>query len=188
MQENSDSKAIIESVAQWLEQVVIGLNLCPFAKTPARAGLIRYTVTAVQTDEALLEQLLLELLYLDEHPETETALLIHPDVLHSFFDYNEFLALADQLLRSLDREGVYQIASFHPDYQFAGTAPDDAENYSNRSPYPMLHLLREESVARAVDTHPDPGNIPRRNVAALDELGKEQLAGLLAGCLVETGP
>jgi hypothetical protein len=185
MKDELESEAIIRSVTRWVERVVVGLNLCPFAKAPMANGAIRYSVATVDSSEALLEELLSELIYLDEHPHTETTLLIHPQVLNDFYDYNAFLALADQLLIGVDREGVYQVASFHPCYQFADTLPEDAENYSNRSPYPMLHLLREESVASAVDAHPNPRNIPLRNVEFLTGLGSKQLAGLLSGCVFE---
>ena len=175
--------AIIAAVAAWVERVVIGLNLCPFAKMPVHAGTLRYEVTLADDVHALLESLGAELQHLDAYPEVETTLLIHPCVLQDFHDYNAFLMLAEQLLRDTDREGVYQIASFHPDYQFAGTRSADAENYSNRSPYPMLHLLREQSVSVAVENHPDVEDIPRRNIQVLNDVGRDHLAATLRECL-----
>ena len=122
---------------------------------------------------------------LDKDPEIETTLLIHPHALADFADYNDFLALADALLVQAEREGVYQVASFHPHYRFAGTGEDDAENYSNRSPYPMLHLLREASVGQAIDAHPDIDAVPSRNIARMNELGRTHMKALLAACLKE---
>jgi hypothetical protein len=171
---------IEKATRQWLEEVVIGLNLCPFARKELVNERVRFVVSPADSEEALLEDLQAELWFLDEHPEVETTLLIHPEVLAGFDDYNEFLAAADGLLELLELDGVYQVASFHPDYRFAGTAPEDAENYTNRSPYPMLHLLREDSVARAVDSHPDPDGIPERNIALMKELGADDLAQRLS--------
>ena len=136
---------------------------------------IRFTVSSADSEEALLAELQAELMHLEAEPGIETTLLIHPSILTQFGDYNEFLDVADGLLAVLDLEGVYQIASFHPDYQFADTEPNDAENYTNRSPFPMLHLLREASVEAAIDRHPDPEGIPERNIALMRELGVSAL-------------
>lgn len=171
---------IEQATRQWLEEVVIGLNLCPFARKELVNDRVRFVVSPVDSEEALLGALQAELGFLDEHPEVETTLLIHPAVLSGFEDYNEFLAAADGLLELLGMDGVYQVASFHPDYRFADTAPGDAENYTNRSPYPMLHLLREASVERAVDGHPDPDAIPERNIALMKELGGDDMGQRLA--------
>ena len=168
-----DSALIEEATRQWLEEVVIGLNLCPFARKELVSNRIRFAMSAADSEEALLLDLQTELQFLHKHPATETTLLIHSGVMTDFDDYNDFLAAVDGLLELLDLEGIYQIASFHPDYRFAGTGPDDAENYTNRSPFPMLHLLRESSVARAVDSHPDPGAIPERNIGLMKQLGAE---------------
>jgi len=173
--------SLIERVTrQWLEEVVIGLNLCPFARKELVNDRVRLVASSADSEEALLEALQSELRFLDEHPEVETTLLIHPEVLAVFDDYNEFLAAADGLLELLELDGVYQVASFHPDYRFAGTGAGDAENYTNRSPFPMLHLLREDSVARAVDSHPDPDAIPERNIALMHELGADEMAQRLS--------
>lgn len=181
----SESESVTRATVNWVERVVVALNLCPFAKVPLANGAVRYCVAQAAGVEALLQMLIDELRYLDEHPDTETTLLIHPYVLSDFHDYNVFLALADDLLVELDREGVYQVASFHPGYQFAGTSAEDAENYSNRSPYPMLHLLREDSVEEAVEAHPDSHRIPERNVELLSGLGSAALAELLSACSAE---
>jgi hypothetical protein len=165
--------ACIAATREWLERAVIGLNLCPFAKAVHVRGQVRYVVSDATDLESLLADLLHELRVLaDADPEVvETTLLIHPHVLGDFLDYNDFLDVADAALESLDLEGVLQVASFHPAYQFAGTDPDDAANCTNRSPYPMLHLLREESVARAVEAFPDPDAIVERNLATMARLG-----------------
>lgn len=170
---------------QWLNRVVIGLNLCPFAATEVDAGRLRYRVTPCNSEAALLQALEEEIQHLRLHPEVATSLLIHPQVLQDFADYNQFLDRAEHLLERCDAIGELQIASFHPGYRFAGTGEDDPANYSNRSPYPMLHLLREEDVERAVDSHPDIDAIPGRNIARLTRLGRARLIRLLASCREE---
>jgi len=171
---------VVEAVSRWLSDVVVGLNLCPFARKPQRAGQIRFRVSDAQDDEALLAELLAELRLLDTTPaaEIETTLVILPQYLADFADFNQFLDLAEWLLDRHDYRGIYQLATFHPHYQFAGTEPDDAENLTNRAPYPLLHLLREESVERALEKYPDPEGIPEHNirrVGALSESEKLQL-------------
>ena len=163
----------IADTRRWLERAVIGLNLCPFAKAVHARDQIRYVLSDADDPRDLLEQLGEELLLLRDTPAdvVDTTLLIHPQVLQDFLDYNDFLDDADALLAQLGLEGVIQIASFHPHYQFAGTEPDDIGNYTNRSPYPTLHLLREDSVARAVEAFPDPDAIVDRNQRTLAELG-----------------
>ncbi|HEY0917333.1 MAG TPA: DUF1415 domain-containing protein, partial [Solimonas sp.] len=157
------------AVRQWLERVVIGLNLCPFAARPVLGGRVRVFVSAATTELDLLTDLQLELARLDETPsaQLETTLVVAPDMLADFLDYNDFLDRADELLQSFEWDGTYQVASFHPKYQFDGTEPDDPENLSNRSPYPMLHLLREDSVEAAVEAHPDVDGIPEANIRRL---------------------
>jgi hypothetical protein len=160
---------------RWLERAVIGLNLCPFAKAVHAKGQVRYVLSDADTPQALLEQLGEELLRLRDTPAeaVDTTLLVHPRVLADFLDYNDFLDEADALVEALDLEGVLQVASFHPDYQFAGTEPGDLGNFSNRAPFPTLHLLREDSVERAVAAFPDPDAIVERNLETLRELGAE---------------
>jgi hypothetical protein len=165
----------IAATRRWLERAVIGLNLCPFAKAVHAKGQVRYVLSDADTPQALLEQLGEELLRLRDTPaETvDTTLLVHPQVLTDFLDYNDFLDDADALVEALGLDGVLQVASFHPDYRFAGTDPDDIGNFSNRAPFPTLHLLREDSVERAVVAFPDPDAIVERNIETLRKLGAE---------------
>lgn len=167
---------------RWLEKAVIGLNLCPFAKAVYVKDQVRFVLSDASTPEALLEQLVEELVHLRDTPaeETDTTLLIHPEVLTDFLDYNDFLENADAAVEALDLGGIIQVASFHPDYQFDGTHPDDASNYTNRAPFPILHLLREDSVERAVAAFPDPDVIVERNIATLDRMGVDGYKKLLA--------
>jgi hypothetical protein len=166
---------------RWLERAVIGLNLCPFAKTVVAREQVRFVLSDATTPEALLAELGEELLRLRDTPaeQIDTTLLIHPQVLGDFLDYNDFLDDADALVEALALEGVLQVASFHPDYQFAGSAPDDVENFTNRAPYPILHLLREDSVARAVAAFPDPDAIVERNIETLRGIGVDGWKKLL---------
>ncbi|WP_454828529.1 DUF1415 domain-containing protein [Pseudoxanthomonas wuyuanensis] len=168
-----DADDPIAATRRWLERAVIGLNLCPFAKAVYVKQQVRFVLSDATTPEALLEELAEELVLLrDADPElVDTTLLVHPDVLTDFLDYNDFLDNADAAIEALDLQGILQVASFHPDYRFAGTAPDDIGNYSNRSPYPTLHLLREASIDRAVEAYPDPDAIIDRNLQTLDKLG-----------------
>ena len=169
---------VIRSVQNWVESFVVDLNLCPFAKGVLADNRVRFTVTGAVTEEQLLTALQVELELLNNDPSIETTLLIHPGVLQDFYDYNQFLDSADRLLLQMKLEGVYQVASFHPDYQFGGTDPDDVENYTNRSPYPVLHLIREESLERALAEFPDADQIPARNIALMKSLGQDRLAVL----------
>ncbi|WP_298448595.1 DUF1415 domain-containing protein [Marinobacter sediminicola] len=173
---------VVQATRKWVEDVVVGYNLCPFAKRELVRDRVRFVVSEADNEDSLLQALQTELLRLDDEPEIETTLLIHPHVLQNFADYNEFLGAADGLLTYLDMEGIYQIASFHPDYQFADTEPDAAENYTNRSPFPMLHLLREASLESAIDNHPDVNGIPPRNIELMNELGAEKMRTVLANC------
>lgn len=164
---------VLARVRSWLERAVIGLNLCPFAKAVHNKKQIRYALTAARTADELLAELARELALLDQIDpgEVDTVLLIHPQVLNEFLDYHFFLGEADAALRNLGFAGVFQIASFHPGYEFAGSSADDIENYTNRSPYPMLHLLREASIERAAAAYPDPAAIFERNIDTLRRLG-----------------
>ena len=161
---------------------MVELNLCPFAKRELVSDRVRFAVTPAATEETLLLALHDELQLLNTDTSVETTLLIHPWVLQRFDDYNQFLSAAEGLLAQLDLESEYQIASFHPDYQFAGTDPDDAENYSNRSTYPLLHILREQSVTRAVSEYPDIDQVPARNIERLNGLGTRKLQALRQAC------
>lgn len=163
----------IEDTQLWLTRAVVGLNLCPFAKAVMAKGQVRYVVTELSDPEQVLLLLQSEMQNLvDADPNTlDTTLLIAPFLLPDFLDFNEFLFDCEAVLRGLDLEGVLQIADFHPGYQFAGTSADDVENLTNQSPYPTLHLLREDSVSRAVEAFPDAALIYDRNTALLREMG-----------------
>ena len=165
--------AVIAATRAWIERAVIGLNLCPFAKAVYVKNQIRYTVSEAQTPEALLSELVRELRSLSHASaeDIDTTLLIHPHVLSDFLDYNDFLQIADATVEELDLAGVLQVASFHPRYQFAGTSADDITNYTNRSPYPTLHLLREASVDQAVEAFPDAEELYEKNVETMRRLG-----------------
>jgi len=168
----------------WVDRAVIGLNLCPFAKAPRVKGQVRCVVSEARDAEALLAVLVDELKRLAETPpdRVETTLLIHPQVLTDFADYNDFLDLADAAVAELGLEGVIQVASFHPRYRFAGSKADDLANATNRSPHPTLHLLREASISRAVAAFPEAEAIFEANIATLRRLGAEGWAALQARC------
>lgn len=172
----------IEATQAWLEKAVIGLNLCPFAKAVHSKGQIRWVHCTATTPEALLQTLATELqLLAAARPEDiDTTLLVHPGVLGDFLDYNDFLDVADAALEELGLDGTLQIASFHPQYQFAGTDEDDVGNLSNRSPFPTLHLLREDSIERAVEAFPEAEAIYERNIETLEKLGVAGWRRLLA--------
>ncbi len=169
---------IVKDVRHWLEAFIIEFNLCPFAKRELVKERIRFSVSLCESAEQLLACLLDELQLMEVDPEIETTLLIHPAVLQDFDDYNQFLDLADALLEQQGYSGIFQIASFHPSYEFAETV-DEAENYSNRSPYPLLHVLREASVEHQVANYPDIDSIPERNIRLLRDLGVARLQSLL---------
>ena len=166
---------VIAATRLWIERAVIGLNLCPFAKAVEVKNQIRFVVSLARTRDDLLFDLADELrLLAAADPEVcDTTLLIHPQVLTDFPDYNDFLDIADAAVDALGLDGVVQVASFHPDYQFAGTRPDDIDNYTNRAPYPTLHLLREDSVERAVAAFPDTEKIYENNIRTLRQLGPD---------------
>jgi hypothetical protein len=174
---------VIADTRAWVERAVIGLNLCPFAKSVQVKGQVYYAVSQASTAVELLQDLIFELnqLVAADSIDRDTTLLIAPDCLNDFLDFNDFLAKADRALAKLKLDGVIQIASLHPDYQFAGTHADDITNYTNRSPYPTLHLLREDSVDRAVAAFPDAESIFERNMATMEQLGPEGWAALNLG-------
>lgn len=178
---NSDTD-FIKTTQNWLNDVVIQYNLCPFAKRERDQGSIRFFVE-YQTDvEACLFNLVEECFNLDKQSEIATTLIIYAQAFADFDDYLDYLALAEDLLIEQGYEGIYQLASFHPNYYFSDVAPDDSSNYTNRSPYPMLHLLREHSIEQALMTHPDPSSIPQRNIHLMRQLGTDALQNLLAAC------
>lgn len=175
-----DAETVIAHTRDWLEKAVIGLNLCPFAKAVYIKDQIRFVVSEARNLDGLLEELDRELLLLAETDpaQIDTTLLIHPQLLNDFLDFNEFLDVADGVVAEHELEGVLQIASFHPDYQFADTEADDISNYTNRAPYPTLHLLREESLDRAVAAFPDAADIFEKNIQTLRQLGHAGWAAL----------
>ncbi|MBH1977796.1 MAG: DUF1415 domain-containing protein [Comamonadaceae bacterium] len=178
-----DAAIVWQDTVRWLERAVIGLNLCPFAKGVHGKGQIHYVVSSATEGAQLLQELGDELKALAEiSPEKrDTTLLIAPACFPDFLDFNDFLELADQLLNALDLEGILQIASFHPAFQFGGTTVDDVTNCTNRAPYPTLHLLREDSIDRAVAAFPEAETIYERNMQVLEEMGAEGWQALDVG-------
>ena len=166
-------EAVLAATRNWLEKAVIGLNLCPFAKAVYVKNQVRLVVSHARHADDLLEELDRELDLLVATPavEIDTTLLIHPTLFEDFLDFNDFLEIAEGVVSEHDLEGVIQLASFHPRFQFEGTEPDDISNYTNRAPFAMLHLLREDSVERAVDSFPEAEAIFRQNIATLEKLG-----------------
>jgi hypothetical protein len=178
------SELALAETRAWVEHAVIGLHLCPFARAPQVKGQIRYVASAARDPEDLLADLVGELNRLAAEPaeRVETTLLIHPQVLTDFADHNQFLSVAEAALEALELDGVIQIASFHPDYRFAGSAPGDIANATNRSPYPTLHLLREDSVERALASFAHPEAIYEANIATMERLGADAWAALQQRC------
>jgi len=176
-------QALAETRA-WVEHAVIGLQLCPFAKAPQVKGQVRYVTSEAVDADALLSDLVEELKLLAATPpdRIETTLLVHPQAFTDFEDHNDFLEIAEAALVALDLQGVIQIASFHPDYRFSGSEPDDIANATNRSPYPTLHLLREESIEHALAAFADPDSIFETNIATLERLGANGWAALRRRC------
>jgi hypothetical protein len=174
---------VVRDTRDWLERAVIGLNLCPFAKAVHVKGQVHYAVSGATHPRQVLDDLAVELegLLAQDPAVRETTLLIVPDCLHNFLDFNDFLAQADRLLRKRRLEGVVQLASFHPGYQFAGTEADDVTNLTNRSPYPTIHLLREASIDRAVHAFAQPEAIYEANMQTLRRLGREGWDALRIG-------
>ena len=166
-------EAVLAATRLWLEKAVIGLNLCPFAKAVYVKNQVRLVVSKARHADDLLEELdrELDLLVATPAEEIDTTLLIHPTLFEDFLDFNDFLEIAEGVVDEHELEGVVQLASFHPRFQFEGTEPDDIGNYTNRAPFAMLHLLREESVERAVEAYPDAGKIFERNIDTLQQLG-----------------
>lgn len=172
---DSASEEMIAATQKWVDRAVIGLNLCPFAKAVQVKKQVRYVVSSAVTPEELVTDLIKELEKLAETPaeKIDTTLLIHPYVLTDFLDYNDFLDVVDEVLDEIDLAGELQVASMHPQYQFADTHENDIENYTNRSPYPTLHLLRESSVNQAVDAFPEADKIFDKNIETMRRLGHD---------------
>jgi hypothetical protein len=181
--EHPEQASVIEATRRWLERAVIGLNLCPFAKGVHVKGQIHWVVSLATEAQDLRQDLVRELsaLHAADPEMRDTTLLVAPQCLQDFHDFNEFLGEADAALSELGLEGELQIASFHPQFQFAGTAPDDITNYTNRAPYPVLHLLREASIERAVEAFPEAEAIFEKNMQTLEQLGHEGWKALAVG-------
>jgi len=179
-----NEQAILLATRRFIDRVVVGLDLCPFAELSMARGGLRMAVCPATDPTDLSIALLDELRFLQTSAGNvfDSSLLIHPHTLRDFEHYNDYLDRCDEILESHSLVGVFQIASFHPRYRFAGSGECDAGNYTNRSPYPMLHVLREASVSRAIEGHPDPESIPQTNIRRLEELGEPALAALLAAC------
>ncbi len=173
---------VVAETKQWLNKAVIGLNLCPFAKAAQIKDQIRFAVSDATDAEGVLTDLQDELALLSEaDPEKiDTTLLILPDALDDFLDFNDFEELTERLLKRMRLVGDLQVATFHPQFQFADTKPGDIENYTNRSPYPILHLLREDSIERAVEAFPDAAEIYEKNIETMNKLGHEGWQKLMA--------
>lgn len=174
--QTTDINAITQQVDQWLNDVVIGLNLCPFAAKPQRNKQIKIFVSEASQEEALLEDILLQLIELSntEPAKLETTLVVVPNMLDDFWDYNLFIDWVEGLIKQQDWEGIFQVATFHPDYCFGGAEPEDDENLTNRSPYPIFHLIREESMEKVLKHYPDPESIPDTNIARVSALSEEE--------------
>jgi uncharacterized protein len=162
---------VIERTKNWIRDIVIGLNFCPFARNPFKEELILYKVDGSSDKAAALESFISTCNYLEENPAMETALLIFPNGFSDFEEYLDLVDLSEKLLKAEGFEGVYQVASFHPDYLFAGSDENDPANYTNRSPFPMLHLLREDLLEIAIDKHANVDDIPNQNIAKAISLG-----------------
>ncbi len=173
---------IIEQTKNWVTNVVVGCNFCPFAARELKRGSIHYEVLENADTEKVLSSVALVMQQLDNAPGIETTLLILPGAFESFDEYLDLVEVAQELLEKEGYEGVYQLASFHPHYLFAGSEDTDAANYTNRSPYPMLHFLREDSVSKAVDSYPDIEQVSNRNIAFTNEKGLLYMQQLLAAC------
>jgi hypothetical protein len=168
---------------KWVKDFIVGLNVCPFAKREVEKESVRVMVLRSKKIDVALEELMAEVQWLDEQPETETTLLVFPTLFNDFHRYLDFVDMAENLMFEQGCEGVYQLATFHPDYCFSGAEPDDVSNYTNRSPYPMLHLLREASVEKAIEFYGDTSDIPNKNIEKMETLGRTKLDDMFATCM-----
>jgi len=180
--DNTEIK-IIET-QNWVKNVIVKYNICPFARKEVERGTIRYCLTEGNNIESVLQSLLDECRFLGEHSEIETTLFIMPVGFEGFYDFLDVVELANELLDIEGYEGVYQLANFHPDYCFAGEPQNEPSNYTNRSPYPTLHIIRELSMEMAIKHHPDVDAIPERNIAFANKKGNQFFVDLLASCML----
>lgn len=181
--QNKNDQCVIAQTKEWLNNVIVAHNYCPFAKREVDKGSVRYQVVHETEFNSLLESVIQECIWLDQNDETETTLIIFPSNLNDFNLFLDCLALTEDLLVSQGYEGIYQVASFHPDYCFQGADKNDPANYTNRSPHPMFHLIREASVKRAIENHPDADSIPERNIEYAREQGIDKMKALLDKCI-----
>ncbi len=177
------SQEIIEQTKKWINDVVVGCNFCPFAANAIKQQAIHYQVETSEALNVCLEAVLQEAIRLDNETNIETTLLIFPNAFQLFNDYLDLVSLSEKLLKQKRYEGIYQLASFHPLYQFANSPENDAANYTNRSVYPMLHLLREESIDKALENYKSPEKIPDRNINFAREKGEVYMKMLREACL-----
>ena len=175
----TDEKVIAQT-CHWVEEFIVGMNVCPFARREVVRGTVRIVVVRSLDVSVALEELMSEISWLDQHDETETTLVVYPALFKRFDDYLDFVDDAESLMAEQGCEGIYQLATFHPNYCFAGAEDDDVANYTNRSPYPMLHVLRESSLTDAIDRFGDTDRIPERNIQLMEETGVEVLKALLS--------
>jgi len=182
---DTNEKQIIKQTKKWVNNVIVAHNYCPFAKREVDKASVRYQVIHDTEFNSLLESVIQECVWLDQNSETETTLIIFPDGLKDFNEFLDCLQLTDNLLVAQGYEGIYQIASFHPDYCFQGAEENDPANYTNRSPYPMFHLIREASMQIALENYPDPESIPERNIEFAREQGLDKMKELLTQCIAE---
>lgn len=178
------SETIIAQTKKWIADVVVGCNFCPFAGREVKRGSIFYEVNNSDNQQEVLEQFFSLMQQLDEDATIETSLLILPSGFNDFDNYLSLVENAEKIIEQENYEGIYQVASFHPGYLFAGSNEQDPANYTNRSPYPMLHLLREASVTRAVESYPDINSVPENNIAYTKEKGLMYMQELLAACMI----
>ena len=178
----NSSQHVIEQTKNWINRVVVGCNFCPFASKVMKQQAVHYRVEESDASEVCLEVLLDEILRLDNDQQIETSFLIMPNAVKQFADYLTLVDVAEKLLRQKGYEGIYQLASFHPLYLFAGTDDQDAANFTNRSLYPMLHLLREESIEKALQNYQEPESIPERNIHFAREKGLVYMKMLRDAC------
>lgn len=176
----TQNETIIAETECWIRSFIIKLNICPFAKRELDQNTVKIKASEAKKLSQALEDLLMELMFLDNHPEIETTLLIFPGLFKDFFNYLDFVDYAEGLISEQGYEGIYQLATFHPEYCFADTAFDDVSNYTNRAPYPMIHILREQGLAKAIAHYGDTDNIPANNILTMKNLGLEEIQRLLA--------
>ncbi|TDO96826.1 DUF1415 domain-containing protein [Marinomonas balearica] len=176
-------EVVISQTDNWVKEFIVGLSVCPFAKRELEKQSIRSVVVRTKKNEVALQELMGEIAWLDQNPDTETTLVIFPTCFTDFSRYLDFVELAEELMYQQGCEGVYQLATFHPNYCFSGTESEDVSNYTNRSPYPMLHILREQSVEKAIEFYGDTSKIPGRNIELMESMGEGELEQLMKTCM-----